>query len=379
MFSERVSKVELSGIRKFFEMADENTINLGIGQPDFQPPRSAIEAYRDAMLNGHNGYGSTSGLVELREEIAKEYSKYRPGLTKDNVLIHTGATQGLKIITESLVDDHIEVLCPQPGFVLYEAQVRLAGGNTISYPLKKENDFIPTLEDLEERRTPNTKAMIVNSPSNPSGAVYPDDRIKEMVDWAKEHDIVVISDEVYEKLVYGEDHKSFLGKGDNVVMVNSFSKRFAMTGWRIGFSIAREDWIKKLGKINYYNIACPPNPTQHAALHALRNESDFVEKMYDTFLKRRDIIVDRLNQIEGFDCMMPKGAFYVFPRYSFDMGAEELAKKILENGVLAVPGTAFGPAGKGHIRFSYANSKENINKALDIIEDAAADWKIDDG
>ncbi len=368
MFSERVNEIELSGIRKYFEMADESTINLGIGQPDFDPPKETIEAYYQAMRNGHNGYGSTYGIEKLRVEIADEYSKYEPRLTKENVLIHVGATQAFKIITESIVDDHVEILCPNPGFVLFEPQVKLAGGVPVTYPVKQENDFVPQVEDLEERRTSKTKAIIVNSPSNPCGGVFPKSAIEDIVEWARENDIVIISDEVYDHLTYGKEHESFLGKYEKAIMVSSFSKRFAMTGWRVGFIITKNEWIEELGKVNYYNIANPAHPTQHAVLHALRYEDEFVKEMKETFRKRRDVIVERLNDIRGFECLEPKGAFYAFPSFDFDMTGEELTEKIMENGALVTPGTAFGSAGEGHIRLSYANSIDNIKRAMDIIE-----------
>ncbi len=373
MISQKVRDVELSGIRKMFEMADEDTINLGLGQPDFQPPAGAIDAYYRAMRDGHNGYGSTYGLEELREEIAKDYSRYKLDLSKENVLMHVGATQAFRVTTESVIEEGEEVLYPEPGFVLYDSQIKLAGGKPVSYPVEQRDNFVPQIEELEERITSKTKAIIVNSPSNPTGGVFPEDEVKKIVEWAEENNLIIISDEVYEKMVYEGEHKSFLGDYGNVIMINSFSKVFAMTGWRVGYTITRKDWIEELGKVNYYNIACPPTATQHAVLHALREELDFVENMTETFRERRDIIVDRLNDIPGFECLKPKGAFYVFPSFDFDLTAKELAMELLEEGVITTPGTAFGPTGEGHLRFSYANSTENIVKAMDIIEKTVAD------
>jgi len=373
MISQKVRDVELSGIRKMFEMADEDSINLGLGQPDFQPPKGAIEAYHKAMCDGHNGYGSTYGLKELREEIAKDYSRYKSGLEKENVLMHIGATQAFRVVTESVIESGDEVLYPEPGFVLYDSQIKLAGGKPVSYPVEQENDFVPQVEELEERRTSKTKAMIVNSPSNPTGGVFSKEDIKAITKWAEENDLLIISDEVYEKMVYEGEHRSFLGDYENVVMINSFSKVFAMTGWRVGYIVTRKDWVEEFGKVNYYNIACPPIATQHAVLHALTNELEFVENMKETFLERRDIIVDRLNSIPGFECLKPKGAFYVFPSFDFDITAKELAMELMEEGVIATPGTAFGPTGEGHLRFSYANSTENIEKGMDIVEEVVED------
>jgi len=373
MISKKVKEVELSGIRKMFEMAGEDTINLGLGQPDFQPPEGAIDAYYQAMRDGHNGYGSTYGLEELRKEIAEDYSKYKSGLTKENVLMHVGATQAFRVTTESIIEDGDEVLYPEPGFVLYDSQIKLAGGKPVPYPVEQKYDFVPQIEDLKERMTSKTKAIIVNSPSNPTGGVFPEDEVKKIIEWSENNDLIVISDEVYEKMVYEGEHKSFLGDYENVIMINSFSKVFAMTGWRVGYTITRKDWIEELGKVNYYNIACPPTATQHAVLHALREELEFVENMTETFRKRRDIIVDRLNSISGFECLKPKGAFYVFPSFDFDLTAKEFAMELLDEGVIATPGTAFGPTGEGHLRFSYANSTKNIEEAMDIIENTVED------
>ncbi len=371
MISQKVRDVELSGIRKMFEMADEDTINLGLGQPDFQPPEGAIAAYYQAMRDGHNGYGSTYGLGELREAIANDYSRYKSGLDKENVLMHVGATQAFRITTESIIEEEEEVLYPEPGFVLYDSQIKLAGGKPVPYPVEQRYDFVPQIEDLEKRKTPKTKAIIVNSPSNPTGGVFPEEEVRKIVSWAEENDLLIISDEVYEKMIYKGEHVSFLGDYENVIMINSFSKVFAMTGWRVGYTITRKDWVEELGKVNYYNIACPPTATQHAVLHALKNELDFVDNMTETFRERRDIIVDRLNDISGFECLKPKGAFYVFPSFDFDLTSKELAMELLDEGVIVTPGTAFGPTGEGHLRLSYANSTENIEKAMDIVEDVA--------
>ncbi|MFW6041040.1 MAG: pyridoxal phosphate-dependent aminotransferase [Thermoplasmatota archaeon] len=378
MIPKKIRDIEMSGIRKMFEMADKDSINLGLGQPDFQPPADVIDAYTQAMSDGHNGYGSTYGLYELREEVANHLSQYKPKLNVDNILITIGATQSFKISTETLIQEGVEVLYPEPGFVLYEPQIKLADGIPISYPVEQKNEFVPQVEYLEERRTNKTKVIIVNSPGNPTGGVFPKKNVKEIIGWAQENDIAIISDEVYEMMVYDEEHVSFLGDYENVIAINSFSKTFAMTGWRIGFMAARKDWIKEFGKVHYYNIACPPNPPQHAILYAMRNRLDYVEDMVKTFKKRRDIIVDRLNKISGFNCLVPKGAFYVFPSFDFDITSYELVMKLLENGVIASPGSAFGPTGEGHIRFSYANLTENIKAAMDIIEEVVSDLDVKD-
>ncbi len=369
MINEKVRRMELSGIRKMFEMATEDTINLGLGQPDFNPPEDVVDHYRKAMLDGYNGYGSSYGLPALREEIARHQSKYRSDITSDNVMVNVGATQALRIVMESTVCRGDEVLYPEPGFVLYSPQTRIAGAKPVPYPVLQRDDFIPSVDKLEELRTPDTKAIIVNSPGNPTGGVITKKAVKEITEWAVDNDILIISDEVYEMMVYDGDHISFLGDHDNVIAINSFSKTFAMTGWRIGFMVTRSDWIKEIGKLHYYTVACPPTPPQHAILYALKERIDFVEEMTRTFKKRRDVIVSRLNDINGFDCLTPKGAFYVFPTIDLNISSDKFAFMLLEKGVLATPGNAFGSVGEGHIRFSYANSTKNIHRAMDILED----------
>lgn len=374
MINKTVKEIQLSGIRKMFEMADESAINLGLGQPDFQPPTDVIEAYKDAMMEGHNGYSSTYGLSGLREEIAEHYSTYKPGLEMDNVLVTVGATQAFKIALDAIGDDHMEVMYPEPGFVLYEPQIKLSGSKPVSYPVLQENGFVPSVEDLEERRTSKTNAIIVNSPGNPTGGVFSSEDVDDIISWAEEHDLLIISDEVYEMMIYEGEHQSFLRDYENVIAINSFSKTFAMTGWRIGFMVTKKEWVKEIGKLLYYNIACPPTPTQHAVLYAVKNRMDFIEEMNKVFEERRDIIVDRINDVPGFDCLKPKGAFYVFPSFDFDLTSQELAIRMLEGGLLATPGDAFGPVGEGHIRFSYANSKENILEGMDILEEMVSEF-----
>ncbi|MFO8110091.1 MAG: aminotransferase class I/II-fold pyridoxal phosphate-dependent enzyme [Thermoplasmata archaeon] len=375
MITERIRQVKLHDIRKLFEMADDSTINLGQGQPDFQPPTDVIDEVHRAMRAGNNMYGSHFGLTELRKEIASVYSPLKTDITKDNVLITVGATQGLRITLESFVDIGDEVLYPDPGFVLFSPHIELARGRPVSYPIKKDSEFVPDIDDLELCRTDKTKALIVNSPSNPTGGVIPESRVKEIVEWAQEHDILIISDEVYDKFVYRGKHVSFLRDYDNVVMVNSFSKSFAMTGWRLGFMITRDDWIQKLGSIHSYNIACPINPIQHAVLYALREKTDFVDEMISTFKERKKLMIDGLNDITGFDCITPKGAFYVFPSYDFDIPSRQLALKLLKEGVLTAPGRTFGAAGEDHLRLSYANSSENIERGLEIIRKFSRSYK----
>jgi len=370
MFASRATHVELSGIRKMFEAAPPGAINLGLGEPDFQPPAHILDALEHAVRTGMNKYGPTGGLPELRAAVAERLSKYAP-VKPDQVLITTGATEGLASAMQTLVDRGDEVLTPDPGFVLFAPHITLANGTPVFYRVRKEDEFQPRIEELNELVTSKTKAIIVNSPANPTGGVLDRNAIKEIVALAEDNDLLIISDEVYEPFVYEGRHETFLGRYDKVVYVNSFSKIFSMTGWRLGYVAAPPEIIKNLAKISYYLIACPPTPTQVAVLAGLRGPQDFVTKMVSEFGKRREIVVDALNRIKGLDCPWPKGAFYVFPSFDFDLTSEALAMKILAAGVICTPGSAFGPGGEGHLRLSYANSRENLVKGIGLLAGVA--------
>jgi len=370
MFASRATHIELSGIRKMFEAAPAGAINLGLGEPDFQPPQHILEALERAVREGMNKYGPTGGIAELRTAVAERLSKYA-AVKPDQVLITTGATEGLCAAMQTLVDRGDEVLTPDPGFVLFAPHITLASGTPVFYKVRKEDEFQPRVDELNELVTPKTKAIVVNSPANPTGGVLDRKAIREIVEVAEDNDLLILSDEVYEPFVYEGRHETFLGKYDKVVYVNSFSKVFSMTGWRLGYVVAPPEIVKTLAKISYYLIACPPTPTQVAVLAGLRGPQDFVTQMVKEFGKRREIVVDAMNRIKGFDCPWPKGAFYVFPSFTFDLTSEALAMKILRAGVICTPGSAFGVGGEGHLRFSYANSRENLVKGMEIVAGVA--------
>ncbi|MCK4717485.1 MAG: pyridoxal phosphate-dependent aminotransferase [Thermoplasmata archaeon] len=363
----RVKHIELSGIRKMFEMADKDSIMLGLGEPDFQPPQHAIDAFKKALDDGHNKYGSTMGLVELREALAERLHRWRDDVEMKNILVTVSATEGLMTACQGLFEGGHEVLIPDPGFVLYEPHVRLAGAKPVRYSLRHENDFLPEQEELQSLINPSTRGIIVNSPSNPTGAVFPEDEIRMISDLANDSHLVVISDEVYDEVVYEQPHRSFLGTLEEHVYVNSFSKTYAMTGWRLGYMAASEELIRELSKFSYYTIACPPSPTQYAALAALTGPQDQVREMKEKFRERRNAVVSELSSIPGFTCVKPEGAFYAFPNFSFDMSSNSMAMELMKGGVISTPGSAFGPLGEGHIRFSYANSLENIQKGMERV------------
>ncbi len=370
MFASRATHVELSGIRKMFEAAPSGAINLGLGEPDFQPPPHILDALERAVRGGMNKYGPTGGLPELRAAVAERLSRYAD-VAPDQVLITTGATEGLCATMQTLVDRGDEVLTPDPGFVLFAPHITLASGTPVFYQVRKKDEFQPRVKELTELVTPKTKAIIVNSPANPTGGVLDRKTIKGIVDVAEDNDLVIISDEVYEPFVYEGHHETFLGTYDKLVYVNSFSKLFAMTGWRIGYLVAPPEIVKTLAKISYYFIACPPTPSQVAVLAGLRGPQDSVTRMVKEFHHRREMIVGALNRIEGFDCPWPKGAFYTFPSFDFGVTSEALAIQILKAGVICTPGSAFGAGGEGHLRFSYANSRENISKGIEIVSRVA--------
>ena len=367
-FASRLDGIDLSGLRKMFELSTEDSVNLGLGEPDFNPPKVALDALKTAVYEGKNKYGPTAGIPQLRTALAERNSIYKKGLTADNVMITGSGSEALLAAMIAFIDQGDEVLYPDPGFVLYKPQVKLMGGKPVAYPVEQANGFVPQVETLNELITPKTKAIVVNSPSNPTGAVYDEKYVRSISELAMEHDLVIISDEVYDSVIYDTRHHSFLGDYENVVFINSFSKIYAMTGWRLGYVISSPELIKALIITHYHIMACPASPFQHAALATMSAPQEFVKEMVNEFKQRRDLIVERLNSIAGMNCLLPRGAFYAFPAYEQEIPSNELAMKFARAGVICSPGSAFGPGGEGHIRFSYAASKDQIEKGMDIVE-----------
>ncbi|AGB04506.1 aspartate/tyrosine/aromatic aminotransferase [Aciduliprofundum sp. MAR08-339] len=367
MFSNRVMGIELSGIRKIFDMAQGEVINLGLGEPDFQPPPEALDAIREAVERGYNKYGPSKGFPELREAIAEKFSKYAD-ITAENVLITVGATEGMLATMLSLIDPGDEVLYPDPGFVLYKPHTIIAGGKPVAYPILQENDFMPTQEDLQERITKKTKAIILNYPNNPTGGIIDEEHIKMVVDIAEDNDLIIISDEVYFNIIYEGAPRTFLGRYDKLIFVNSFSKEFAMTGWRLGYLIAPKEYVEQIGKIHYYSVACPQSPIEYAALTAIRKSKYYSDMMVEKFRRRRDLIYDLLRKMDGVKPNFPRGAFYIFPRIELNADPVEIVKEVVKRGVLCTPGNAFGKIGTQHIRFSYAASEEDIRRGMEIFD-----------
>ena len=370
-FSERANSINPSGVRRMFDMADDDAVQFGLGEPDFQPPEIAIEAFAKAMKDGKNKYTTTAGLPALRQKIAETWHHRIPELNASNVCITMSGTNGLLDIFLALVGPGDNVLIPEPYFPLYPSDVVICGGEPNLYPCTFENGFVPTIEDLESRVDENTVAVLYNFPSNPTGGNVTASQRDELTAFASEHDLWLITDEVYDRIVYEGQHVSFLGAGyDRVIMVQSFSKTFAMTGWRIGYILSPDqEAMAQLTKMQYYVTACSNDAMQHAVLEALEEAPDYPRKMCAEFKTRRDLICERLNAMPGVSCHVPTGAFYVFPKVDVPgMNSEEIAMALLEGGVLCSPGTAFGAAGEGHLRFAYTTGREDIDMGMDRVE-----------
>jgi aminotransferase len=366
-----------SGIRKFFDLASSipDVISLGVGEPDFVTPWRVREASIYALERGYTTYTSNWGLLELRELISKFMIDaagvdYSP---KNQVLVTTGVSEAIDLAVRAIVDPGDEVLVVEPSYVSYRPCVIMAGGTPVSVSTSVDNDFKVTREDLEAKITGRTTAIIMNYPNNPTGAIMPRKDLEEIADLAVERDLMIISDEVYEKMTYGSKHvsvASFNGMQDNTIVLNGFSKAFAMTGWRLGFACGNADVIEAMMKVHQYTMLCAPITAQMAAIEALKNGIGDMEEMIKEYDRRRRVIVKGFNGL-GLSCFEPKGAFYAFPSVkSTGLTDEQFSERLLyEKHVIAVPGSVFGEAGVGHLRCSYATSMEQIKEALNRIGD----------
>ena len=370
-FSDRALEIQPTGVRKMFDLAGDDAISFGLGEPDFQPPKVAIDAFHKAMLDGHNKYTTTAGLPALREKIARSWDSYQSGMNQDNVCITMSGTNALLNLFLTLVNPGENVLLPEPYFPLYGPDVTICGGEDRYYPCKYENEFVPNVEDLQALVDENTVAILYNFPSNPTGGTLNHAQRDTLLEFAKQNDLWVISDEVYDRIVFEGEHVSFMGTGyDKVILVNSFSKTFAMTGWRIGYIISTNlEAMGQITKMQYYITACSNDAMQYAVLTAMEEAPDYPDFIANQFMERCEIIVERLNNMPGVECHKPKGAIYVFPKVQVKgMNSEEIAMELLKDGVLCSPGSAFGPSGEGHLRFAYTISKEEILRGMDKVE-----------
>jgi aspartate aminotransferase len=373
MVALRAREAQISGIRKLFESAPPDAINLGLGEPDFDPPKVVIDALVRAVRSGRNHYGPSAGLPELRARIAERYRSLDPATAAENVLVTASGSEGLMASALSLYDPGDEVLVPDPGFVLYAPHARLAGANPIPYALDEEKGFRPDFGQLESLVTPRTRAIVVNSPSNPTGAVFDSATVDRLSAFAEAHQLYLVSDEVYDGLVYRGRFASFWGRSDRAIIANSFSKRLAMTGWRLGFLVAPRALAVDINKIHYHLMACPSTPAQIAALAGLEAGPSVTRPMLDEFRRRRALVVRALNRIPGLTCVPPAGAFYAFPRFDWPGTASEVAHALLGRGLITTPGDAFGHRGSRHLRLSFAASRPALERGLTILRSYGQD------
>jgi len=374
--SKTLSTLKPSGIRKFFDIAAtmEDVISLGIGEPDFTTPQPIIDAGVRSLQAGETHYTSNSGILELRQALAAHLEAHY-GVRYDplsEIIITVGVSEALYLTFSALLDPGDEVIIPTPCFVSYQAEVLLAGGKPVEIYTTMEEDFQPNPAIIEKAITPKTKAILLGYPNNPTGAVVSRDRLTAISKLAKKHNILVISDEIYDRLVYDHEHVCFPslpGMQDQTLLLGGFSKAYAMTGWRIGYAAGPADLIQGLVRIHQYSVMSAPTISQYAALEALKVGEPFVQEMKAEYDRRRNLIFEGLNNF-GLPTFEPHGAFYVFPSiHNTGMSDDIFAERLLmEEKVAVVPGSAFGDAGSGFVRCSYATSYELIEKALEKIE-----------
>jgi aspartate aminotransferase len=363
--SQRLNAIPMSGIRKMFDLASPDSINLGLGEPDLAPPRAAVEGMNKAALDGLNKYAPTAGIPTLREAVAKRYSMYSP-VKAENVMITPSGSTALLEASQAMIDPGDEFLVPSPGFVIYGPHVTLAGGTPKYYRLT-ENDFQPDIDDIQSKITKKTTGIVINNPANPTGGIMSQESFRAICDVADDHDLTVVSDEVYDSFIYEGKHISFLSRLDRAVVIGGFSKMMAVTGWRMGFMITNPQMMEAMIKMQYHVCASPNMPAMYGVLNALPGIDDYLKNARAIFKKRRDLIVKRINEIDGMHIEPPKGAFYAFPSYDYKIKSADFAMALLKNGLVCSPGSAFGPYGEGHLRFSYAADEKKIDKGMDIL------------
>ncbi|OGO28217.1 MAG: aromatic amino acid aminotransferase [Chloroflexi bacterium RBG_16_54_18] len=372
----RVASLKPSGIRKFFDIVAtmKDVISLGIGEPDFSTPEPIMQAGMHSLQRGETHYTSNAGVLELRQELAGHLQRLY-GVIYDperEIVITVGVSEALYLALTAILEPGEEVLIPTPCFVAYQAEVILAGGVPVEIPSRVEDNFQPNLEALYAAVTPHTKAILVGYPNNPTGAVASRETLQEVLNIAERYDLIVISDEIYDQLVYDWQHVSFAslpGAWERTLTLGGFSKDYAMTGWRIGFAAAPADILKGLLRIHQYTIMSAPTMAQAAALEALRSGKPYVDQMVVEYDRRRRLIVSGLNRL-GLPTFEPRGAFYAFPNTLVTgMDEETFSTRLLEEErVAVVPGSAFGAGGEGFVRCSYATAYEKIEEALHRLE-----------
>ena len=371
--SEQVLNIKPSGIRRFFDIVSEmkDAISLGVGEPDFDTPWHIREEGIYALEKGRTFYTSNTGLKELRNEICK-YLKQTQNIDYNplnEVIITVGGSEAIDIGLRAMINPQDEVIIPQPSYVSYEPCAILAGAKSVIIDLKAENGFRLTPEELENAITPKTKVLILPYPNNPTGAIMTKSDLEKIAKIIIENDLFVMSDEIYSELTYNGNHISIAsidGMKERTILINGFSKAYAMTGWRLGYACGPSDIIKQMTKIHQFAIMCAPTTSQYAAIEALKNGENDIKTMREAYNQRRRFLINAFKKM-GLECFEPYGAFYVFPCIKeFGMTSEEFATKFLqEERVAVVPGSAFGNSGEGYVRISYAYSIENLKSAIE--------------
>ena len=376
-FNTNLKKIKPSGIRKLFDLAQEkkDLVSFGIGEPDFVTPTHIREAAKRALDEGYTRYTPNLGFPEFREALANKLKqKNKILVTPDEVVVTSGGTEALFFTFYCLLNSKDELIIPDPGFVTYEPQVYFVGGAPVHFPLRGENNFHPDLEELKNYITPKTKAILLNSPSNPTGATFDKDELLAIAQLAQEKDIFVISDELYEDIVYdGREHISiaFLpGMKERTISIFGFSKSYAMTGWRLAYLTAPLNLVKEIAKLLQNTAVCANSIAQRAGQVAIQGSQDCVKEMFTAYNERRNVLAKGLNEIQGLSCYAPEGTFYAFVNIKeTGMTSEELSMYLLEEcKVVTVPGTAFGRQGEGYIRLSFATSLEDIKEGIKRIK-----------
>lgn len=374
--SKKIIEIQPSGIRRFFDVANEmeDAISLGVGEPDFDTPWRIRDEGIFSLEKGRTFYTSNAGLKELRKEISR-YLQRKIGVTYDpmkETLVTVGGSEAIDVGLRCMLDPGDEVLIPQPCYVSYLPCTVMADGVPVVIPLQYENEFKLTVEDLEKYTTPKTKVLIMPYPNNPTGAIMTREDLEPVAEFVKEHDLYVMSDEIYSELTYQTKHISIAGlpgMRERTLVINGFSKGFAMTGWRLGYCCGPKVIIEQMTKLHQFAIMCAPTTSQYAAVEGLKNCEDEVEEMRQSYDQRRRFLMHEFKRM-GLECFEPFGAFYVFPSIKeFGMTSEEFATRLLqEEKVAVVPGTAFGECGEGFLRISYAYSLEDLKEALGRVE-----------
>jgi aspartate/methionine/tyrosine aminotransferase len=360
---------------KKLEAEGKHIIHLEIGEPDFDTPKNIVDAAIKSLLAGDTHYTPSAGTLEVRTAIAKYISNTRGiNAIPDEVVMVPGGKPIMFYAIIALIEDGDEVIYPNPGFPIYESMINFMGGKAVPIQLKEEKDFAFDTEDLKKLITPKTKLLIINTPQNPTGGILTKEVILKIADIIKNTDIIVLSDEIYSRLIFEGEHFSITqipGFKERTILLDGFSKTYAMTGWRAGYGVMEAELALKIARLMTNSNSCTNAFVQKACIEALEGPQDGADKMRDEFIARREIIVDGLNSIKGFTCIMPKGAFYAFPNITkTGYKSKELNDHLLYNGnVASLSGTAFGAFGEGYLRFSYANSRENIKEAIKRIKD----------